>query len=54
MPSAAVGIIRLGKPAQLTYLDRGGGNRSVVDDSLANFDDFEAIVAHRRPGQMAP
>jgi myo-inositol 2-dehydrogenase/D-chiro-inositol 1-dehydrogenase len=32
----------------------GGENRTPVSDSLADFDIFEAIIAHLRPGQAAP
>jgi predicted dehydrogenase len=32
----------------------GGENRTPVSDSLADFDIFEAIVAHLRPGRVAP
>ena len=33
---------------------RGGENRTPVSDSLADFDIFEAIIAHLRPGRVAP
>lgn len=32
---------------------RGAENRTPVSDSLADFDIFEAIVAHLRPGGFA-